>query len=101
MVGTRSMKLKIEELDVYFPYDFLYREQYDYMLNLKRAIDTKGHALLEMPTGTGKTVCLVALITSYQVFFTYFLARLLTHYVAYLVPISADGEVSILHTNCA
>ncbi len=61
------MKLKIEELDVYFPYDYLYREQYDYMLNLKRAIDTKGHALLEMPTGTGKTVCLVALITSYQV----------------------------------
>lgn len=26
----------------------------------------KGHALLEMPTGTGKTVCLVSLITSYQ-----------------------------------
>ena len=26
----------------------------------------KGHALLEMPTGTGKTVCLISLITSYQ-----------------------------------
>jgi len=25
-----------------------------------------GHAVLEMPTGTGKTVCLLALITSYQ-----------------------------------
>jgi DNA excision repair protein ERCC-2 len=24
------------------------------------------HALLEMPTGTGKTVCLLSLITSYQ-----------------------------------
>ncbi len=36
------------------------------MLNLKRAIDAKGHALLEMPTGTGKTVCLVSLVTSYQ-----------------------------------
>ena len=36
------------------------------MLNLKRAIDDKGHVLLEMPTGTGKTVCLVSLITSYQ-----------------------------------
>lgn len=28
--------------------------------------DLKGHCLLEMPTGTGKTVCLVSLITSYQ-----------------------------------
>lgn len=36
------------------------------MLQLKKAIDQKGHALLEMPTGTGKTVCLVSLITSYQ-----------------------------------
>ena len=36
------------------------------MLSLKRAIDAKGHALLEMPTGTGKTVCLVSLVTSYQ-----------------------------------
>jgi Rad3-related DNA helicase len=26
----------------------------------------QGHCLLEMPTGTGKTVCLVSLITSYQ-----------------------------------
>ena len=36
------------------------------MSGLKRAIDGKGHAILEMPTGTGKTVCLLALITSYQ-----------------------------------
>jgi Rad3-related DNA helicase len=26
----------------------------------------QGHCLLEMPTGTGKTVCLISLITSYQ-----------------------------------
>jgi len=26
------------------------------MSGLKRAIDGKGHAILEMPTGTGKTV---------------------------------------------
>lgn len=38
------------------------------MLEMKRAIDAKGHALLEMPTGTGKTVCLISLITAYQVF---------------------------------
>ena len=36
------------------------------MLDMKRAIDAQGHCLLEMPTGTGKTVCLVSLITAYQ-----------------------------------
>ena len=60
------MRFDLDGLDVFFPYEYLYREQYEYMLNLKRAIDDKGHALLEMPTGTGKTVCLISLITSYQ-----------------------------------
>jgi DNA excision repair protein ERCC-2 len=60
------MRFDLEGLDVFFPYDYLYKEQYDYMLNLKRAIDDKGHCLLEMPTGTGKTVSLISLITSYQ-----------------------------------
>jgi DNA excision repair protein ERCC-2 len=56
----------IEELEVFFPYDYIYKEQYDYMYRLKLAISEKRHALLEMPTGTGKTVCLLSLITSYQ-----------------------------------
>lgn len=38
-------------LVVYFPYDYMYPEQYNYMLELKRALDAKGSALLEMPTG--------------------------------------------------
>ena len=36
------------------------------MLELKHSLDARGHALLEMPTGTGKTVTLLSLITSYQ-----------------------------------
>lgn len=32
---------------------------------LKKTLDSTGHAILEMPTGTGKTVCLLALLTSY------------------------------------
>ena len=60
------MKFNIDGLEVFFPYDYMYREQYEYMLNLKKAIDARGHALLEMPTGTGKTVSLISLITSYQ-----------------------------------
>lgn len=33
---------------------------------LQRALDAKCHSVLEMPTGTGKTVTLLSLITSYQ-----------------------------------
>lgn len=60
------MKFRLEGLDVYFPYEFIYPEQYQYMLELKRALDAKGHCLLEMPTGTGKTITLLSLIRSYQ-----------------------------------
>lgn len=61
------MKLKIDGLTVYFPYDYVYPEQYDYMRHLKNTLDgERGHCLLEMPTGTGKTVSLLSLILSYQ-----------------------------------
>lgn len=56
----------LDGLEVFFPYDAVYKEQYTYMLELKRALDAKGDAILEMPTGTGKTVSLLSLITSYQ-----------------------------------
>ena len=36
------------------------------MLELKRSLDAAGHALLEMPSGTGKTVSLLALIVAYM-----------------------------------
>lgn len=35
------------------------------MKALKRTLDEKGHGILEMPTGTGKTVSLLALIIAY------------------------------------
>ncbi|KAB2003462.1 hypothetical protein ES319_D11G133400v1 [Gossypium barbadense] len=60
------MKFQIEDVTVYFPYDYIYPEQYSYMIELKRALDAKGHCLLEMPTGTGKTIALLSLITSYS-----------------------------------
>jgi len=60
------MKFKIEGLTVYFPYEYIYPEQYDYMLDLKRTLDARGHCLLEMPTGTGKTITLLSLISSYM-----------------------------------
>jgi hypothetical protein len=59
------MKILIEDLEVVFPYPLVFTEQLEYMTLLKRTLDSTGHALLEMPTGTGKTVCLLALLTSY------------------------------------
>lgn len=46
------MRLMVDGLEVYFPYEYIYPEQYAYMLELKKAIDAKGHCLLEMPSGT-------------------------------------------------
>merc|ERR1719316_2416363 len=56
----------IEELRVFFPFDAVYPEQLKYMVELKKTLDAKGNCVLEMPTGTGKTVALFSLITSYQ-----------------------------------
>ena len=42
------MKFSLAGLDVFFPYEYIYPEQYKYMLELKRALDAKGHCLLEV-----------------------------------------------------
>ncbi|WFD30076.1 DNA helicase [Malassezia sp. CBS 17886] len=63
------MKFYIDDLPVLFPYPKIYPEQYAYMCDLKRTLDVKGHCVLEMPSGTGKTVSLLSLIVSYQRFY--------------------------------
>eukprot|EP00051_Salpingoeca_urceolata_P018231 m.254711 g.254711 ORF g.254711 m.254711 type:complete len:754 (+) comp19149_c0_seq6:448-2709(+) len=63
------MRIPLEGLEVFFPYDYVYPEQYEYMLELKRILDAKGHGVLEMPSGTGKTVSLLSLVISYQLAF--------------------------------
>ena len=45
------MKFILEGLTVYFPYDYIYPEQYQYMRELKHALDAKGHCLLEVSRG--------------------------------------------------
>ncbi|CAD2090556.1 TFIIH basal transcription factor complex helicase XPD subunit, putative [Plasmodium vinckei lentum] len=56
----------LDDLEIFFPYDYIYPEQYAYMKYLKKTLDNEGHCVLEMPTGTGKTVAIFSLITSYQ-----------------------------------
>ena len=43
-----TMRVELDGIEVFFPYDFMYPEQYSYMLELKRALDAKGHGLIEM-----------------------------------------------------
>ncbi|CAI5745493.1 unnamed protein product [Peronospora destructor] len=60
------MKVEIDGLEVIFPYERMYSEQLQYMRELKRALDAQGHCMLEMPTGTGKTVCLLSFVLAYK-----------------------------------
>ncbi|XP_057315207.1 general transcription and DNA repair factor IIH helicase subunit XPD-like isoform X1 [Hydractinia symbiolongicarpus] len=78
------MRLNIDGLLVLFPYDYIYPEQYSYMLELKRTLDAKGHCLLEMPSGTGKTVSLLSLIVAYLKYKPQLLSKLI--YCSRTVP---------------
>ncbi|KAM0790340.1 DNA-dependent ATPase of the nucleotide excision repair factor 4 complex [Microbotryomycetes sp. NB124-2] len=60
------MRFHIDDMEFIFPYDKMYPEQYAYVHDLKRSLDAHGHCVLEMPSGTGKTVSLLSLIVSYQ-----------------------------------
>ncbi|KAL3475906.1 hypothetical protein BJX99DRAFT_228832 [Aspergillus californicus] len=60
------MKFLIDDLPILFPYPRIYPEQYAYMCDLKKTLDAGGHCVLEMPSGTGKTVTLLSLIVAYQ-----------------------------------
>lgn len=59
------MKIDIDGLEVLWPYEYIYPEQLKYMSHLKATLHG-GHGLLEMPTGTGKTISLLALILAFQ-----------------------------------
>ncbi|GAB68609.1 DNA repair helicase, partial [Plasmodium cynomolgi strain B] len=56
----------INDVEVYFPYE-LYDCQYNYMLSVLNALKKKENAILESPTGTGKTLCLLCASISYLV----------------------------------
>ena len=78
------MILNIDGLEVLFPYECIYPEQYEYMLELKRVLDAKGHGVLEMPCGTGKTISLLSVILSYSLKHPHAVSRLV--YCSRTVP---------------
>lgn len=60
------MKFYIDDLPVLFPYPRIYPEQYAYMSDIKKTLDVGGNCILEMPSGTGKTISLLSLTVAYQ-----------------------------------
>ncbi|CCW62663.1 unnamed protein product [Phytomonas sp. EM1] len=59
------MKFYVDEVLVVFPYEYIYPEQLDYLTELKRGLDQGGHMVLEMPSGTGKTISLLSILVAY------------------------------------
>jgi regulator of telomere elongation helicase 1 len=58
--------IEIEGIRVIFPYEH-YAIQADYMRDVIRALNGKKHALLESPTGTGKTLSLLCSTLSWLI----------------------------------
>ena len=54
------MKYENGIIDVHFPFDKPYNCQDNYIRAMLRALKNKDNALLESPTGTGKTLCLLS-----------------------------------------
>ncbi|OAG30001.1 DNA excision repair protein ERCC-2 [Nematocida displodere] len=61
------MIIRLGEVEVFFPLEKIYPEQVQYIKELFEVVQGKGHCLLEMPTGTGKTIALLSFLVSYQV----------------------------------
>uniref|UniRef100_A0A0K0G0L8 General transcription and DNA repair factor IIH helicase subunit XPD n=1 Tax=Strongyloides venezuelensis TaxID=75913 RepID=A0A0K0G0L8_STRVS len=60
------MNINVDGLEVIFPYKSIYPEQILYMQEFKKAIDHRGHGLIEMPSGTGKTSTILSLAVAYM-----------------------------------
>ena len=63
-MAQNQIKLNILGIEIYFPYE-PYENQILYMKKVIEALQTKGMAGLESPTGTGKTLCLLCACLGY------------------------------------
>ncbi|TGO24122.1 hypothetical protein BPAE_0111g00030 [Botrytis paeoniae] len=62
------MKFNIDDLPVLFPYPRIYPD-HPLLICLAGTLDAGGHCVLEMPSGTGKTISLLSLIVAYQQYY--------------------------------
>ena len=63
-LASKQVKLDILGIEIYFPYE-PYENQKLYMKKVIEALQAKGIAGLESPTGTGKTLCLLCASLAY------------------------------------
>ncbi|KAI5171010.1 DNA excision repair protein ERCC-2 [Nematocida sp. LUAm3] len=61
------MIIRLGEIELFFPKKKIYPEQLQYIKELMEVVQGKGHCLIEMPTGTGKTICILSFLMSYQI----------------------------------
>lgn len=61
------MQIPIDELIVHWPFRMVYKEQYEYLRLLKKIVDSGSQGIIEMPTGSGKTISLFAFAYSYKI----------------------------------
>eukprot|EP00984_Skeletonema_dohrnii_P011933 scaffold4793_cov114-Skeletonema_dohrnii-CCMP3373.AAC.1 len=62
---TPPTTVEIENIQIHFPFK-PYDVQTKYMASVIQALNKKEHALLESPTGTGKTLCLLCSTLAWQ-----------------------------------
>lgn len=60
------MNFKISDTEIYFPFNMIYKEQYEYIKVLHSITTSKTNGIIEMPTGSGKTVSLFSYFLSYK-----------------------------------
>lgn len=61
------MKFFLHGVEIHFPYEQIYPEQLSYISNIIKNIVSPGNLLIEMPSGTGKTVALLSSYLSYYI----------------------------------
>ena len=52
-------------LDVVFPYELMYPEQKEFMEQIKLSLDDGGPCILELPAGSGRSICVFSIVLSY------------------------------------
>lgn len=62
------MIIQVDGITIYFPYPNIYPEQLKYIRSVIQTIKSSGHALVEMPSGTGKTIALLSSTVSYLIY---------------------------------
>lgn len=62
------MIFKIKNIPIYFPYARISHEQISYIKEAINSFITTNNLLIEMPAGSGKTICILSAAVSYQLF---------------------------------